>query len=905
MAQILYNIIILPVQYLIQLIFSAVWLLTYNAGISIIAVSLTVNLLCLPLYKRADAMQEEEREKQEKMNKWISHIGKVFSGDERFMMRQAYYREQKYSSLSPLKGTISLLLQIPFLIAAYKFLSTLPVLKSASFWIFEDLSQPDGLIRIGTISVNVLPVLMTLFNFISSIIYTKGLSLRERIQPFLIAVIFLIFLYPCPSGLVFYWTLNNLFSLLKNVFMKKIKHPGTVAAVICALAGVFVAIWAAFSGVLVKNVGPDKWIPDKGHILFIAAAVVISFIPLLGKLIGKKKRSDISEEISEDEVRVHRNIWFVSSLLAAIIFGLLLPLSIVSSSPEEFVDFGAGTMPLDHVFRMLEVAAGIFLFWSGVVYLTADHKGKKILSLVTVMIPPVMLVDYMIFGKTFGTLSTDLLYSEGMYFSAGWQILNIASVCVMAVICIWVWKKHRRLLIFAYAVLTAAAAVLGFTDVVRVNDALAKSGVGNAGTLSVEQPLVLSRTGKNVVVIMLDRAVGALVPYILEERPELAEGFSDFTYYPETISFGAHTNFGAPELFGGYEYTPESMNARGDVLLRDKHDEAITLLPRVFSEEGMHVAACDLPYVGYYEKTVDDVFGNLDNVDYHTLADGQCADMLTPEEKTEISASGGGRDWRFFMYGVMKSLPVSLQSFVYSKGKYMSVTNIPTEYLNQYAVMENLDKLTKLTDDASGCAVVMNNEITHETVTLQMPDYEYSAHPDNRGFEDKWGYHASSSWHTQMRAFMCLNKWFDHLKKEGVYDNTRIILVSDHALSMGECILEDGYDAQIFLALLMVKDFNDSSDVMTVSDDFMTIADVPYLAVNGIVTDAVNPYTGKNIEIDTEQKKHPYITSSENYVITDNKGYVFDTRDDDWYTVDGPVYDPESWTNLGPDNAAE
>ena len=40
----------------------------------------------------------------------------------------------------------------------------------------------------SNISINEL-----LFNFISSIIYTKGLSLRERIQPFLIAVIFLIF----------------------------------------------------------------------------------------------------------------------------------------------------------------------------------------------------------------------------------------------------------------------------------------------------------------------------------------------------------------------------------------------------------------------------------------------------------------------------------------------------------------------------------------------------------------------------------------------------------------------------------------------------------------------------------------------------------------------------------------
>ena len=34
------------------------------------------------------------------------------------------------------------------------------------------------------------------------------------------ALAFLIFLYDRPSGLVFYWTLNNLFSLIKNVFYK-------------------------------------------------------------------------------------------------------------------------------------------------------------------------------------------------------------------------------------------------------------------------------------------------------------------------------------------------------------------------------------------------------------------------------------------------------------------------------------------------------------------------------------------------------------------------------------------------------------------------------------------------------------------------------------------------------------
>lgn len=31
-----------------------------------------------------------------------------------------------------------------------------------------------------------------------------------------------------------------------------------------------------------------------------------------------------------------------------------------------------------------------------------------------------------------------------------------------------------------------------------------------------------------------------------------------------------------------------------------------------------------------------------------------------------------------------------------------------------------------------------------------------------------------------MAAMLRLGEWFDYLREEGVYDNTRIILVSDH-----------------------------------------------------------------------------------------------------------------------------
>ena len=49
---------------------------------------------------------------------------------------------------------------------------------------------------------------------------------------------------------------------------------------------------------------------------------------------------------------------------------------------------------------------------------------------------------------------------------------------------------------------------------------------------SIEQQVVipLDKTGRNVVVMMLDRAIGYFIPYILQEKPELRESFDGFTF---------------------------------------------------------------------------------------------------------------------------------------------------------------------------------------------------------------------------------------------------------------------------------------------------------------------------------------------------------------------------------------
>ena len=109
----------------------------------------------------------------------------------------------------------------------------------------------------------------------------------------------------------------------------------------------------------------------------------------------------------------------------------------------------------------------------------------------------------------------------------------------------------------------------------------------------------LSRNGNNVVVIMLDRAMGPYIPFIFKEKPELYEKFAGFTYYKNTMSFSGKTNLAVPALLGGYEYTPVEMNKRDQEPLVDKHNEALLMMPVLFDKAGYEVTVCDPTYANY------------------------------------------------------------------------------------------------------------------------------------------------------------------------------------------------------------------------------------------------------------------------------------------------------------------
>ena len=123
------------------------------------------------------------------------------------------YREIGFN---PFAGCLPLLLQFPLFMALYAVLSTAIELRQAPFvfWI-SDLSAADRFM--------ILPILMTVLMF-----WQQKLTIRDpkqKMMVYLLPAIFFFFFFQMPSGLVLYWTLFNLFSVLEQYWVKKQLAP--------------------------------------------------------------------------------------------------------------------------------------------------------------------------------------------------------------------------------------------------------------------------------------------------------------------------------------------------------------------------------------------------------------------------------------------------------------------------------------------------------------------------------------------------------------------------------------------------------------------------------------------------------------------------------------------------------
>ena len=922
----LYDLILGPLILLFDFIFSVMFRMLNNEGAAIIALSLAINLLILPLYRRADAMQEEERVRLEKLKPGVDHIRKMFKGDERFMVLQTYYRQNGYKPYYALSGSVSLLLEIPFFISAFKFLSELELLKGRSFGVIADLSLPDGLLNVSGISINLLPILMTVINIVSGMIYTKGMPLKSKIQLYGMALIFLMLLYESPSGLVFYWTLNNLFSLIKNIFYK-IKNPKLV---LCALCTGLSCVLLPFVNFFVK-------LPSPRIQHFVTAALVLFLLPLPVYFLIRKKGFRYSVKSPEKSDNV---VFVLCCLIMTVLTGLLIPSAVIGASPAEFMDLADVRSPLRFLLSSVALSAGTFLIWMNVFYRLASTGAKKISAFVSVVVAGTSIINYMFFGKNYGNMSPMLQYDDIFINTVGEYAVNAAALAAISALLVFLMKKSRAAITSVCVAVCAAMLIMSFGNVFSIqksNNKLYKTMAMETNMQSSNSQIKLpfDKKGKNVIVLMLDRGISDFFPYLIEENPELRRQFAGFTYYPNTISYGATTLVGASGLYGGYEYIPSEMDKRTDLSIAQKQDQALKVMPLLFSRNGYETTVCDPTYAGaqwhpdlsiydeYHEINKYRTYGKF-NIDYGV-------------EETDRLLNRN-----LYAYSMFRISPVILHMTLYNKGNYnqSEKTSMIQTVFDKYtasggfdgknsrlskasAVLDKLPDLSNISDSGKNTFLMISNDTAHEPMMLQEPAYEPSDYVDNRAYEEALGCARKANGKTMqfrtayqimhyqvnMAAMMKLGKWFDYMRENDVYDNTKIIIVSDHGRHMDylndEQFQDSGEykgsgidDVMVFKSLLLVKDFD--STELTVDNTFMTNADTPTLAFNDAVENPVNPFTGNEINSEAKDTKDHYIAQPGNNTIEDYDNDLRQYFNITWIGFRGEdTFDLNAWRIIG------
>ncbi len=200
-----------------------------NYGFVLLVFSVFIKILVYPLTNKSYVSTK----KMQAIQPMLNDLREKHKNDQR-KFAQAQMALFKEHGVNPLSGCVPILLQMPLLFALFTVFRSSIELRGAPFmlWI-NDLSRPDAVFDLGIniplygSQVAILPLLMGITMFIQmKLTPTPQSGGQQKFMMYFMNGFFVLIFNQFPSGLVLYYTLFNVLTILQQKYLTPSPTPG-------------------------------------------------------------------------------------------------------------------------------------------------------------------------------------------------------------------------------------------------------------------------------------------------------------------------------------------------------------------------------------------------------------------------------------------------------------------------------------------------------------------------------------------------------------------------------------------------------------------------------------------------------------------------------------------------------
>lgn len=813
-----------PFVVLIKTVFTYSYNICGNYGISLILLSFFITAITAPLYYLAEQWKNKERVVQKKMHKDIKSINENYEGQKRFYLTKAARKIYGYKWWYTFRTSFGLIIQIPFFFAAYEVLSKYSGYNGVPFLFIEDLGLPDNLI----LGVNILPFVMTLVNVGYSIYYTRSKSWNANKELYIMAGLFLVLLYNSPAALLLYWTMNNVFSFIKGVILRKaglsevpviieigagkplketVKENINIVyffffTLLCSLQVYWFMNWPASvnKGLIVLTGIASLFslialfiLRNKGVFfkLLISWFLFFTFIYLF--LI----RKDIEFKFSNQSlkffisffstgmsfyclksiIKMNSIIYKSNNRLFLPAFALFFWICIYLPMFFYIQNYEIVDVPFVKYITTLILISILLCVLYSLLYYFIPQRSRYVVEMITLVLL-LSAVVYSLFIKVEVGQLDHYIFKNQNELKRIPIIKYIFDAIVLSVVVFvgkyLLLKKRKQLnvfvilcIIFLSINLSLKYSNMDFKEVTQViNTDIPESAYSN---------YKFSKTNTNIVYFLADMFNGNYIKRIITEYPEYKEKLTGFIWYPDSLSISTDTEKSLSGLLGGPNMTAYSEYLKGT------QDEI-----RVANQKAGTVFFKNILDSGYTITMQDHTYFNLEssnkiNIDYSTnymaYWKAEHGYPLTPKKENNA--------FLMVLLAVFQSSPHFFKPVVYDDGSWILYHNkrffirFTEAAIRDLAGIEILHEVSKVDRETENkYFIYIHNNLSHSPYAVNKAgDIVKDSFPVPEIYNAD---NPLAALYSAKKTLDSLIGWFEWMKKEGVYNNTVIYIFSDH-----------------------------------------------------------------------------------------------------------------------------